>query len=262
MPSIFPALSAQNADARHGELLMIVGQPTAGKSAVALWMALTWTWQHGLQGIYFSADVTAKPAAARAASMLLGDIDTNYAQERLEEGDTRLLGVIDELTGRGMEWAFDAEISAENLELNLLAFEEKWGRAPDWIVVDNLTDVETRDGDEGGALRGTVRDMNYMVRETNAAGIILHHTSEDGPENPVPPRKSIMFKVSVKPTIVLGTARTDGEQKPFGILKNRYGPEDKTGKDVSWVAFNPETLQFSYTPIISHQGYTPTGARS
>jgi hypothetical protein len=252
MPSVFPQLSALQADARRGEIMMIVGQPSAGKSAIALWKAITWTWRDALRGIYFSADVTAKPAAARAVSMLLGDVGTNRAQELLEGGENRVLGVVDELTRRGMEWAFDAEISASNLDLNLLAFEEKWGEYPAYIVVDNLTDVETRDGEnEGGILRGTVRDLNYMARETNAACIVLQHVSEDAKEDPVPPRKSIMFKVAVKPTIILGTARTGGDQKPLGILKNRYGPEDKYGKDVIWVPFNPDTLQFGYAPILT-----------
>jgi hypothetical protein len=252
MPSVFPQLSALQADARRGEIMMIVGQPSAGKSAIALWKAITWTWRDALRGIYFSADVTAKPAAARAVSMLLGDVGTNKAQELLEGGENRVLGVVDELTRRGMEWAFDAEISASNLDLNLLAFEEKWGEYPAYIVVDNLTDVDTRDdGDEWGTLRATVRDMNYMARETNAACIILQHVSEDAKEDPVPARKAIMGKVSVKPTIILGTARTGGEQKPLGILKNRYGPEDKYGKDVIWVPFNPDTLQFGYAPILT-----------
>jgi KaiC/GvpD/RAD55 family RecA-like ATPase len=250
MPSIFPALSMQNADARRGEILMIVGQPSAGKSAVALWMATTWTWRDGLRGIYFSADVTAKPAAARAASMLLGNMSANDAQDRLENGDKYLLGVVDDLSKRGMEWCFDPDISADNLNGNLLAFEEKWGEVPSYIIVDNLTDVDTRDGDEGGALRATVRDVNYMARETNAACVVLHHVSEDAREVPIPARKHIMFKVSVKPTIVLGTARTDRETKPIGILKNRYGFEDRSGQSVSWFPFNPNTLQFGSVPIL------------
>lgn len=250
MPSVFPALSQWDADARRGEVMMVVGQPSAGKSAVALWMAVTWTWRDGLRGIYFSADVTAKPAAARAVAMLLGTLSANDIQRSLEEGDENLLGVIDDLTRRGMEWSFDAEISDTVLENNLAAFEEKWGEAPSYIIVDNLSDVDTRDGDEWGALRATVRDLNYMARETNAACVVLQHVSEDAREDPIPNRKAIMGKVSVKPTVVLGTARVEGSQKPIGALKNRYGFEDRWGRKVTWVPFNDRTLQFGYAPII------------
>jgi hypothetical protein len=92
-----------------------------------------------------------------------------------------------------------------------------------------------------------------MARATNAACVILQHVSEDAREEPVPPRKAIMFKVAVKPTVILGTSRVDGNSKPIGPLKNRYGTEDRWGRNVVWVPFNDATLQFGYAPIIQEE---------
>jgi replicative DNA helicase len=246
---VFRELSEIGADARRGELLMIAGQPTAGKSSVALWMALQWVLQHGLRGIYWSADAVAKPAASRVLSMVTGS-STVQTEADLDNGDQAMLDTLDDLTRKGFMWAFDASITPQSLELNVDAFEELWGVNPDWIVIDNLTDVDTRDGDEFSALRAMMRDLNHMVRELNAAGIVLHHVSEDAPENPVPARRFIHGKVSVKPTVVIGTARTTGgSKKPLGALKNRYGAEDKRGKQATWVPFNPLTLQFDETEM-------------
>lgn len=235
MPSVFPSLSAVGADARRGELMMIVAQPAAGKSVISLWMALTWVRRDGLRGLMFSADATAKAVAQRAASMTLG--------EYLPFGDDRIVETVQGLYG--LEWSFDSEITWESMEHNIDAFVEKWGCEPDFVVVDNLTDVFTRDGDEFGTLRAMMRDLNVKVRETSTAGIVLHHVSEDAKEEPCPPRKAIHGKVSVKPTIVLATARPEtGVTKPIAVLKNRYGAEDRTGKTAFWIPFDPITLQF------------------
>ena len=244
LPSVFNELSNIGADARRGEILMVVAQPTGGKSAVALWMALKWI-QEGLRGIYWSADAVAKPTATRVLSMSTG-ITTSQAETGLDAGDELMLERIDELTHEGLMWTFDGSITSQSLEMNVEAFRELWGANPDWIVIDNLTDVDTRDSnDEFGGLRAMMRDLNHMVRELNAAGVVLHHVSEEAPENPIPARKFIHGKVSVKPTVVIGTARTTGgSRKPLGSLKNRYGYEDKRGKNAIWVPFNPLTLQF------------------
>jgi KaiC/GvpD/RAD55 family RecA-like ATPase len=234
LPSVFPELTTLGATARRGEVMMIVAQPSAGKSVIALWMAINWTTRHDLRGLIFSADATAKAVAQRAASMLLGrpvNVDDPVAQETIE-------GL------KGIEWSFDSDITGESLELNVEAFVEKWGCEPDFVVIDNLTDVDTRDGDEFGVLRAMMRDLNYMARATGAATIVLHHVSESEKDDPCPPRRAIHGKVSVKPTVILATARADGDRKPIAVLKNRYGPEDRSGRSPVWIPFSETTFTF------------------
>lgn len=234
LPGVFPELSQLGATARRGELLMIVAQPAAGKSIISLWMAVTWTKRDHLRGMIFSADATAKAVAQRVARMVL--------RQAIDAADPVAQEAISSL--KGLEWCFDSEISGDSLELNIEAFSEKWGLPPDFIVVDNLSDVVTRDGDEFGTLRAMMRDLNYMARATGAATIVLHHTSESEKEEPCPSRRSIHGKVSVKPTVILSTARSDREKKPIAVLKNRYGPEDRSGKSPVWIPFSEQTLTF------------------
>jgi archaellum biogenesis ATPase FlaH len=163
---------------------MIVGQPSSGKSAVAQWMSLKWL-KEGYRGIYWSADATARPAAARVVSMSKG-WPTSEVEAALEGRSREVLGVLDDYSKQGLQWVFDSTISGESLLLNIDAFREMWGADPDWVVLDNLTDVDTRDGDEFSVLRATMRDVNYLARETNAGLVVLHHTS-------APVRKLIHF---------------------------------------------------------------------
>lgn len=221
---------------------MLAGQPSAGKSIIALWMARTWM-RVGLRGIYWSADVLVRPAASRLVAMDTGKRLFDVEQA-LDNRESWVLNKLAEFSASGFQWVFDGSITGSSLELNIDAFRELWGADPDWVVIDNLTDVDTRDGEEFSVLRATMRDVNYLARETNAGMVVLHHTSEEYQENPLAPRKAIHGKVSVKPTIILGTARSDGgHRKPLGPLKNRYGMEDKRGNTALWIPFNPLTLQ-------------------
>lgn len=242
---MFQELADIHANARRGEITMIVGQPSAGKSVVALWHAVQWTMDHGLRGIYWSADTTAFVAAARTCSMITGR-PYPKAEDALREREPSAMGALAEVTHQGMEWVFDAWIDSESLTLNMDAFLEKWGGYPDYVILDNLTDVDTgQDGDEFSALRGMVRDLNFLIRKSNAAGLILHHTSESEKDDPLPPRKAIHGKVSQKPTVILGTSKGEGKIKPIGPLKNRYGMDNRLGKMAFSYLFDAEALQFN-----------------
>ena len=64
---------------------MIAGQPGAGKSLVALWMALGWV-REGLRGIYFSADSAELGQARRTLAMSTVNLSIREAEELLERG--------------------------------------------------------------------------------------------------------------------------------------------------------------------------------
>jgi hypothetical protein len=244
MPVVFEQLAHMGCNSRRGEITLIVGQPAAGKSAVALWLALQWVARHGQRGIYWSADAAPFVAAARTAAAL-GAGQYRDVERMLRDKDPRAIGPLSKVSKAGLEWVFDASIDVDSLELNMDGFLEKWGGHPDFVIVDNLTDVDTgREGDEFSGLRGMMRDLNFMGRKTQAAMVVLHHTSESEKEDPLPPRKATHGKVAVKPTIIIGTARGEGNTKPMGPLKNRYGFEDKTGHSAELFHFDPDTFQF------------------
>jgi hypothetical protein len=245
MPVVFEQLANIGANARRGEIMMIVGQPAAGKSAVALWLALQWVAKHGERGIYWSADAAPFVAAARTAAAL-GAGKYRDVEQMLRDKNPRALAPLEQVSRAGLEWCFDAYIDSSSLQLNMDAFLEKWGKHPDFVIIDNLTDVDTgREGDEFSSLRGMMRDLNFMARRSRAAMVALHHTSEAEKEDPLPPRKAVHGKVSVKPTVMIGTARGEGDTKPMGPLKNRYGFEDKSGGTAWDFYFDADTFQFN-----------------
>lgn len=222
---------------------MIAGQPGAGKSLLALWHAVAWA-KEGLRGIYFSADSAEMGQASRALAMLMQGITVSEAEQLLEADDEHALHWMTQIDG--LFWSFEDDLTYNNIDDEIQAFVEMWGTCPDFIIVDNLTDVEGQGEDEGGTIRRAMKALTQLARRTDSATIVLHHTSEDTKikEQPCPPRSAIMFKASAKPSLIW-TVADQGKRRPVACVKNRYGDSDKSGMTAIWFMLDTETMHWS-----------------
>lgn len=222
---------------------MIAAESGAFKSTVALWLAVQYVTQHNLIGLYLSADSSELVMASRAAAMVTGE-NVSQMESRLTHGDTSALETLTRL--KGLEWSFEPDIALDTIQLELDAFEEKWGRTPDFLIVDNLSDVEAETDDEFGALRRTGRTLTYVARKAETAIIALHHTSEDDryKRSVCPPRAAIMGKIAVKQALICTLGAPQQGRLPICVVKSRFGPSDKSGNDAIWLPFDPSTATF------------------
>lgn len=202
---------------------MIAGQPGAGKSSIALWLSTQWVSRHGLRGVYFSADSSELVQAGRALAMVSQGVSTELAEQRLSDEDDHSMEVLHERLD-GLAWCFEPDITYDLMELEILAFLEAWGENPDFIIVDNLTDVDGQAEDEWGTLRRVMKGLVGLARFTGAHVLVLHHTSEDFKDDPCPPRKALQGKVAQKQSLVLTVGSSDGKTQPICAVKNRYAP--------------------------------------
>jgi hypothetical protein len=126
-----------------------------------------------------------------------------------------------------VRWNFNASPSLEEIEEEMMAFEELWGDNPHLVVVDILMKVDYFE-DGGGSLEGIVRYLDKLARDTGACIVIACHTSENEDGHPCQPMKAILNKVSKFSTLVLTTAHVDGIFY-LAPVKNRNGFADATG---------------------------------
>ena len=243
MPVVFHALAARGHHIRRSEFTMIAGQPEAGKSLIALWHAIQWVTAHGMRGIYFSADSAELGQAARALSMKVMNLSSRDAEAMLEVRDT---WAIDQMRGlNNLSWSFEDDLSYENIDEEVQAFVELWGTTPDFIIVDNLTDVDGQSEDEFGTLRRATKALTQLARHTDSAVIGLHHTPEDPKYdgNPCPPRNAIFGKATSKPALIY-TVSNKGDKRPMAAVKDRFARADKTGQTADWFWLDEQTLHF------------------
>lgn len=231
---------------RMGQMLMIVGQPGAGKSTFALWYAV----KLGIPCLYFSADMAAHTASTRLGALVTGET-VSYVADAIEYGGAEWVGT--ELATSPVQWCFDSSPSMQDIADELDAYLEVYGDYPPVIVIDNAMNVEGSSDEGSGGLRYILSELHRLARETGSAVLVLHHAREEG--NPLEPsaREKVQGKVAQLPEIIL-TVALDGDEFLIAPVKNRSGFQDPTGKTWRKLTAKPEHASFA-TFIPKSYGY-------
>jgi hypothetical protein len=235
----------------RGQLCMFAGAPGAGKTTAALIMAI----QANVPCLYFSADSDEITMAARAASAI-----THHPYVSVRESQSA--GLYEDLYGEQIaqlpiRWIFDpSDPSIDDISNAVTAYVELWGKPPELIVVDNLMNMRSDDGNEWQGLRQVVKDLHWMARRTKACIWLLHHTSEQDPRwiSSAPPRVAIQGKLSQLPEIVLTLANDEGVFW-VAVVKNRHGPSDPHARAPLRMIVDFVSMRIHDAPMMARGGY-------
>lgn len=235
---VFRTFAREKILLRRSEVSMFAGAPGVGKSTLALAVAL----RSIVPTLYICADTGAHTMAMRLYSMITGDSQIE-AEKVLTENPNKAKEVLGEASH--IKWSFEAAPTLSDIDEEVLAFEEIHGQNPHLIVIDNLTDITDGGGDEWGGLRAAMKEIKFLARDTNAAVLLLHHTSEayipqQGDIQPIcPPRYMIQGKVSQLPALICTLALTPSGDLAVASVKNRYGKAVANGTEAVFLDFNP-----------------------
>lgn len=234
LPNAYDSFMGKQIAFRRGEVSMIAGQPGAGKSTLALALAV----RARVPTVYFSADTHAHTMSLRLIAMLTG-LPQDRAEPLMMEDRAWASQV---LSGANhIRWSFESAPSMRDIETEIDAHIELFGTTPELVVVDNLVDLVGGEGDEWGSLRSMMRDFKWLSREHDCSFLVLHHTSEGVQGNPCPPRFALQGKVAQTPALILTVANDNGF---LGVcpVKNRYGPSSPSGSDPIWLEYDPACM--------------------
>jgi predicted ATP-dependent serine protease len=245
LPPAFAAFERAGIILRRAEVTVVAGTPGAGKSSVALAIAVKTKYPT----LYFSADTNAHTMAMRLIAMS-GRMTQTAAELLLKREPDKAHELLQ--VNNHLFWSFDSSPTLKDLDEEVSAFETVWGRSPALIVVDNLMDIAMDGHDEFGGMRAAMKELKYLARDTNAAVLVLHHTKEGFEGYPCQPRSAIQGLVNQIPAMVL----TIGQMKQgddtylcVAPVKNRYGRADQTGNNYVSLAFNPDSMYLDDVPI-------------
>lgn len=205
---------------------MVAAAPNAGKSMFALVYAI----KARVPTLFFSADTDNTTVMIRALAHL-----TNRPQLTVEQNLKTDYDSYDHYikSMSNISWVFDSSPTLDDMEMELKAYMELYGIAPELIVIDNLMNVAAETDNEWAGLREIMMNLHDMARKTEACVLVLHHVSEQseyGSPTQPPPRRAIHGKVSQLPSVIL----TLGYDPTAGMLrvapvKNRFGPHTADG---------------------------------
>ena len=234
LPAVFKTFNTNKIIARRSEVSMFAGVPGVGKSTLALALAL----RMRVPTLYVSADTNAHTMAMRLASMISGKNQT-YVEALMNHDNGWTKAVLQK--SAHIVWSFESSPTIEDIVDEVNAFEELWGCPPEAIFVDNLMDIATDGGEEFATMRAIMKEFKYLARDTNAAVVVLHHTSEAVGGDPCQPRSALQGKVAQIPALIC-TLGVVGTSMAIAPVKNRYGRADANANLMCWLAFNPEYM--------------------
>lgn len=239
---------------------MVAAAPNAGKSMFALIYAV----KAAVPTLFFSADTDTTTVMLRAAAHASGHNQVNVEQN-LSSDSHYYDKHFDKL--KHIKWVFDSSPSLDDIELEIKAYVELYGIAPELIIIDNLMNVAAETDNEWAGLRAIMMELHDMARKTEACVLVLHHVSEQseyGSPSEPPARRAIHGKVSQLPALILtlGYNPVTAELK-IAAVKNRFGPHAADGKDYAILFVNYGACQISdknaYGAMLQHDaryGYT------
>jgi len=226
LPDLFQPLVTEGIRFRRGQMTMIAGQPNAGKSLLALYMAV----QMKVPTLYISADTDAYTTAIRAAAMVTGHkvatVEAAFASGAGQDFYGQELESI-----KHLQFDFSPSPTLDEIDLSIRAYAEAYGEYPHMIIVDNAMNVVSLHNDEWSGLREIAKAMHHIARETDAAVMLLHHTTENEGRPDVPPaRKAIQGKIAQLPEMILTVALVSmtGEFR-VACVKNRFAKNSADG---------------------------------
>ena len=205
---------------------MIAGAPNAGKSLIALWMAV----QMKVPTLYISADTDGYTTAIRASAMITGH-KVSTVEEAFSSGAGQDFYGQELESIKHLQFDFAPSPTLDEIDLAIRAYGEAYGEYPHMIIVDNAMNVVSMAGDDWSGLREIAKAMHHIARETEAAVVLLHHTSEaEGKPDLPPSRKAIQGKIAQLPEMILTVALVphSGEFR-VDCVKNRFSKHSATG---------------------------------
>ena len=230
LPDVWKDLKEKQIRFRRGQVCMVAAAPNAGKSMFALIYAI----KANVPTLFFSADTDIATVMMRTAAHISGHNQT-LVEENLNKNSRYYDAKFEQV--KNIQWVFDSSPSLDDIELEIKAYIELYGIAPELIVIDNLMNVVAESDNEWAGLRAIMVDLHDMARQTEACVMVLHHVSEQSEymrENKPPARRAIHGKVSQLPALILTLNYVSNlyENKlQVAAVKNRFGKHTADGDD-------------------------------
>ena len=243
LPTPWGNLRQRGVQFRRGELHMLAARPGQGKSAFALATAL----KMGVPTLYLCPDTTARTQTMRLLAQTeqrpMWEIEREY-DENPKDCNERARLVHPQLM-----WAFDVE-SLTDIDNEVMAWQEVWGEPPALLIVDNLIDISTLDGDEWASSRKTLRELKMLAKELGMCVLVLHHVSEsyETKREGAPASRDILGKDNRLAALVL-TMNIAGGIAGVAVVKNRYGKSDPNAEDQVAFRFDAPRMTFEEARI-------------
>jgi predicted ATP-dependent serine protease len=219
LPQPYTALAQLGVYLRRGWTSLLVAAPGGGKST----LALNWADDCGAPALYVSIDTDRVTMSARLAAKRMGQ-EVSTVESAVDTPEVTAALARGHLTF-GSDGNYDVQAIVDEVR----AYVEIYGQFPEFLVVDNLVDVDGKGDSEWLRMRGVVDALNVLARESGMHVMILAHATgqyEDG--GPIP-LSGLEFKVGKNVGLVMTMDRPSAQVFNIRVVKHRSGRADAAG---------------------------------
>jgi len=236
LPDVYPSLARAQVHFRRGNLHMIAGAPGSMKTMFVVDMVR----RLGVPTLYFSNDSDETTIISRLLANRVQRPTQDVAEEMVQmpAWASSFLRPM-----ANVRWSFNPSPTLEDIQVETEAFAEIYGDYPHLIVVDVLVNVSYYEDTDHGQIGRILQFLHGLARDSRSAVVVVHHCTEAVSGHPCPPRSAIMQKRAELPVLIASVAVYDGTFY-FAPLKNRWGPQDPSGKTAVSMHVDPATCSF------------------
>lgn len=246
---MFRGLRDREADINRGQLTLIVGPASAGKSL----FAMNYIVRAKVPTLAFFLDSDPLTVASRFGAILT---DETFYQVKSN---------IDEYTGalqqvKDVQTVFLGE-DLNDIKLQVEAYEARYGAYPSMILIDNLGNMTSSLGDEYAILKAYSLELNNLALKWQCAIVATHHTTDLNSCEPAQ-RTSILGKITQYPRLIFSIGfNPQSKEYKVAVVKNSQGPSDPQAYNpvVMWADTSRMKLMENNPNI---QPWTPSGTLS
>jgi hypothetical protein len=245
LPDVFPALAARGVKIRRGELTLVVGPASAGKSLLLFNLLV----RLHLPSLAFLLDTTELGAATRFASILTTEYFSDV-KDRIISGDDHYASLIAEKLPE-LHAVFYAP-QADDVYRQMDAFSQRYGLPPDVMVLDNMGNQTSGLDNEWAVLKAMALELDNLARVEQTAVIAAHHTTDLTDMEPAA-RDKVLGKISQYARLMLSVNFNPetGEYK-VAHVKNSEGVSDLGARNPVTMWADPARMQLTDNEQVAH----------
>lgn len=212
----------------RGNLLVAFGPPGVGKSL----FGLNWALSLPVPSLIVSLDTDLHTQAQRAVGIL-------------SKTPLRLVRAFPTVYARYLESKVngcrivDLQLTTKEINELVIAEEEYHGVVPSLVVVDNVSNIVKDTSYE--SYRNAIVDLQKIARMRDTTVLALHHVTRGAAREERLTLHSGQYSGEQEAEIVLGLWR-EGERINVGVLKNRNGRADPSGRLTFPLVLDHETM--------------------
>lgn len=247
LPQILPALSDATIEIRQGQLHVVMGLPSAGKTLFTTWYAVN----SGVPALYFSFDSDDGTVSNRVLANMTGKTFEEVKAQRETPAVVELEDLVYQLQRR-LRFDFSGSATMDSIWAEVDAWTVLFGDVPKLIVIDNLMNLVGGAESETTSFHDNMNALHTLARETGSAVIVLHHVNASlltatgrnriVADRPAP-MGAITGQVSQLPETILSVA-LDGPRFWIAAVKNRDGIRDVNAEHPICVGVDASTGSF------------------